>query len=260
MWNRKPALFEYRELLYFFILRDIKAKYKQTILGVAWAFIQPVIFITIFTVVFSYFARLPSDGIPYALFSYCALLPWQFFSNVLIRGTSSLLIHQGLVQKVYFPREIIVLSVIASATIDFVLGGFVFAGLLWFYGVSVTSQWIFIAPVFCIQLCFSIGLVLLLSPINVFYRDVGLLLPFVIQVWMYATPIIYPLSVVPERFRVLYSFNPMVGIIEAYRQLIIHGKAPEPVSLLLSFCLGVAILGVGIYYFKSREDRLADVL
>src|SRR5262245_6024904 len=139
-------LFQFRELLYFFVLREIKAKYKQAVLGVAWAFLQPLALIGVFTVVFSYFARMPSDGAPYAVFSYCALLPWQFFAGVLSRGTSTLLAHHGLVQKVYFPREILLFSVVASAIVDFWIGGIIFWGLLWFYGISLTIKSLYILP------------------------------------------------------------------------------------------------------------------
>jgi lipopolysaccharide transport system permease protein len=253
-------LLQFRELLYFFVLREIKAKYKQAILGVAWAFLQPLALLGVFTVVFSYFARLPSDGVPYAIFSYCAILPWQFFATVLSRGTSSLLSHQALVQKVYFPREIIPLAVIAAAVVDFTIGGIVFWGLLWFYGIPWTLTSLLIVPVFAIQLTFSIGIVLVLAPLNIFYRDVGLLLPLMVQIWMYATPIIYPLSLVPGQFRPLYMLNPMVGIVEAYRRLLLHGALPDAFSLIVATCVSLGTLTFGLFYFKKVEFKLADVL
>jgi len=251
---------QYRELLYFFVLREIKAKYKQAVLGVAWAFLQPLVLIAVFTVVFSYFARLPSDGAPYALFSYCALLPWQFFATVLTRGTGSLVSHQGLVQKVYFPREIIVFAVVASAIVDFTIGGIILWGLLWYYGIPLAIHSFLILPVFAIQACFVVGIILILSPLNVFFRDIGLLIPLIIQVWMYATPIIYPMSLVPERFRPFYALNPMAGIIEAYRKILLHGTTPELVSLSIAAAVSCVILVAGLTYFKRVEFKLADVL
>jgi lipopolysaccharide transport system permease protein len=215
---------------------------------------------TVFTVVFSLFARLPSDGVPYALFSYCAILPWQFFSGVLGRGVGSLLGNQALVKKVYFPREIILFSVVASATVDFAIGAAIFFGLLWFYPVSLSMLTLLLVPVFAIQVVFVIGLILILSPINVFYRDVGLAIPLLLQIWMFATPIIYPVSMVPERLRVLYSVNPMVGVIDAYRQLILHGKLPDATSLIIASVIACITFVAGLLYFKRVEFKLADVI
>ena len=253
-------LLRYRELLYFFVLREVKARYKQAALGVAWAFLQPLVLIGVFTVVFSQFARLPSDGAPYAVFSYCALLPWQFFAGVLSRGTGILLSHQGLVQKVYFPREIILFAVVTSAIVDFIIGGFIFAALLWYYGIPWTFLSLLVLPVFAIQLCLVVGIILILSPLNVFYRDIGLVLPLVVQVWMYATPIIYPMSLVPERLKPFYALNPMAGIIEAYRNLLLHGAAPEFTSLSIAAVVSCVVMVVGLRYFKRVEFKLADVL
>jgi len=254
------TLLRYRELLYFLILREVKSKYKQTVLGVAWAVLQPLSLMIVFTVVFSLFARLPSDGVPYALFSYCALLPWQFFAGVLGRGVGSLLSNQVLVQKVYFPREIIPFAVVASAVVDFLVGATLFLALLWFYHVQWTVLTLLVIPVFLIQLFFLVGLVLILSPLNVFYRDIGFVIPMVVQVWMFATPIIYPLSLVPERLRPYYLLNPMAGVIDAYRKLLLHGTAPEPTSLIIAAVVSCLTLTAGLLYFKRVEFRLADVM
>ena len=253
-------LLQYRELLYFFVLREVKARYKQAVLGFAWAFLQPLMLIGVFTVVFSHFAKLPSDGAPYAVFSYCALLPWQFFAGVLNRGTGSLLSHHGLVQKVYFPREILLFAVVASAVVDFAIGGIIFGVLLWYYGIPWTLQSLFILPVFAIQVILVVGIILVLSPLNVFFRDIGLVLPLVIQVWMYATPIIYPMSLVPERFRSYYALNPMAGIIDAYRRILLHQMAPDFTSLLVAAALSCVTFVAGLIYFKRVEFKLADVL
>ncbi len=254
------TLLQYREVLYFLALREIKAKYKQAALGVTWAILQPLCLMTVFTVVFSLFARLPSDGVTYALFSYCALLPWQFFAGVLGRGVGSLLSNQALVQKVYFPREIIPLAIIAAAAVDFAIGGIIFGGLLWFYGIHWTIQSLVVLPVFIVQLCFIVGVVLILSPLNVFYRDIVLVIPLLTQIWMFATPIIYPLSVVPERLRPFYLLNPMASIIDAYRKLLLHGSMPDIPSLSIAAVVSCVTLVAGLIYFKRVEFRLADVI
>lgn len=253
-------LIQYRELLYFLVMREVKAKYKQTALGVAWAILQPLSLMLTFTVVFSFFARLPSDGAPYALFSYCALLPWQFFAGVMGRGVGSLLSNQVLVQKVYFPREIILIAVVLSALVDFLISASLFVVLLWFFGIPWTLHSFLIIPVFLIQISFVLGIVLILSPMNVFYRDIGLVIPLVVQLWMYATPIIYPLSVVPERLRPYYLLNPMAGIVDAYRKLLLHGTAPDYSALTFAAVVSCVTLIGGLIYFKRVEFRLADVL
>ena len=260
MFNYIRNLLRYRELLYFLTLREIKAKYKQTVLGVSWAILQPLSLMTVFTVVFSFFASLPSDGVPYVLFSYCALLPWQFFAGVLGRGVGSLLGNQVLVNKVYFPREIIPFAVVFSATVDFAIGGIIFFGLLWYYGVHLTILSLLVVPMFFLQVFFVVGLVLILSPLNVFYRDIGLAIPLLVQIWMFATPIVYPLSLVPERFRPFYALNPMAGIIDGFRKIILHGMPPDLLSLTVAVVISLATLTVGLLYFKSVEFKLADVL
>ena len=254
------TLYRYRELLYFLILREIKAKYKQTVLGVTWSILQPLAMMLVFTIVFSLFARLPSDGVPYALFSYCALLPWQFFAGVLGRGAGSLLSNQVLVQKVYFPREIILFAVIASAIVDFAIGASLFLGLLWLYKIPAGWHFFLMIPVFLIQVFFIAGLILILSPLNVFYRDITLVIPLLIQIWMFATPIIYPLSLVPERLRPYYALNPMAGVIDSYRKILLHNDTPDP--MMLSFAAGIAVLTLigGLIYFKKVEFQLADVM
>ncbi len=254
------SLFRYRELLYFLVLREIKAKYKQTALGVSWAVLQPLSLMLVFTVVFSLFARLPSDGLPYALFSYSALLPWTFFAGVLSRGTGSLVANQVLLTKIYFPREIIPLAVVASAVVDLVIGAVLFAGLIFFFGTPWTLYAWLALPVFLIHLCFVVGLVLILSALNVFYRDIGHVIPLVIQIWMFATPIIYPLSLVPERLRGFYLLNPMAGIIDSYRKSLLHGTAPDVAALSAGALMACAVLLIGVVYFKRVEFRIADVV
>jgi lipopolysaccharide transport system permease protein len=254
------TMLRYRDLLYFLLAREIKAKYKQTALGLSWAVLQPLALMTVFTVVFSLFARLPSDGVPYALFSYCALLPWTFFTGVLSRGTGSLLSNQVLVKKVYFPREIILLAVAGSAVIDFAIGATLFLGLLWIYGVPWTFYSFLVLPVFLVQFIFVLGLVLILSPLNVFYRDIGHIIPLLTQLWMFSTPIIYPLSMVPANLRPYYALNPMAGIIDSYRKILLHGTAPDFFALGIATAMAFAILTAGLTYFKRVEFKLADVI
>ncbi len=253
-------LMQYRELLYFLFIREIKSKYKQTVLGVAWSLLQPLSLMIVFTVVFSMFARLPSDGVPYALFSYCALVPWQFFAGVLGRGTGSLLSNQVLVQKVYFPRELIPLAVVGSAVVDFAIGVSLFIVLLWYYGISWSFVTLLVFPVFLIECLFVIGLIFLLAPMNVFYRDIGFIIPVAVQLLMFATPIIYPLSIVPAHIRPYYILNPLAGIIEAYRRILLHNSIPDLPSLIVAAIVSVVVFSLGLLYFKRVEFRLADVL
>jgi lipopolysaccharide transport system permease protein len=260
MFRYFHTLLEYRELLYFLVLREIKAKYKQTLLGVAWAVLQPLALMTVFTVVFSFFARIPSDGLPYAVFCYSALLPWQFFAGVLGRGTASLVSNQVLVKKVYFPREIIPLAVVLSAVVDLCIGGALFAGLLWFYKIPVSVMSLLIVPLFAIQLCFVVGLILILSPLNLFYRDIGLAIPLLVQIWMFATPIIYPLSLVPERLRPFYALNPMAGIVDGFRKILLQGTSPDAASVVIAAAVSCLTLIGGLMYFKRVEFKLADVI
>jgi lipopolysaccharide transport system permease protein len=254
------TLLSHRDLLYFLALREIKAKYKQTVLGVSWAVLQPLATVTVFTVVFSLFARLPSDGIPYPVFSYCALLPWNFFAGILGRGAGMLLGNTVLIKKVYFPREIIILAVMLAALVDFLIGALLLAALLWYFHVSVTLYALYALPLFVLQFCFLLGLVLVLSPLNCFYRDVVHVMPLLLQVWMFLTPIIYPLSVVPERFRPLYSLNPMAGIIDNYRKVLVQGVPPDFGSVAIGFLAAAVVLAGGFIYFKRVEFRLADVM
>jgi len=254
------TLLRYRELLYFLFVREVKSKYKQTVLGVSWALLQPLTLMLVFTIVFSLFVRLPSDGVPYALFSYCALVPWQFFSGVLSRGVGSLVSNQVLVQKVYFPRELIPLSIVGAAVVDFAVGGALFIGLLWYYSISLSAVTLLVMPLFLVQCVFVVGLILLLAPMNVFYRDIGFIIPVGIQILMFVTPIIYPLSIVPEHFRPLYILNPLAGIIDGYRRVLLHNAMPDWSSLAAAIMMSAVIFSLGLLYFKRVEFRLADVL
>jgi homopolymeric O-antigen transport system permease protein len=249
----------YHELIVNFTLREIKAKYKQAFLGVTWAIIQPVVLLAMMTLVFSYFARIPSDGIPYPLFLFAALLPWQFFGGALNRGTGSLVNQAALITKIYFPRESLVLASLAAALVDFGITASVFVALLVYYHVAPAAMWLWAVPVFAIQLTLTLGMMLFLAPLNAMYRDVGQAIPLAIQIWMYATPIMYPASLVPASVRGYYFLNPMAVIVEAYRSAILRNAMPDLVSLTYVLVVAVIVLVCGYRLFKHLEKRIADV-
>jgi len=250
---------EYRELIANFTLREIKAKYKQAFLGVSWALIQPIVLMAMLTVVFSYFARIPSDGVPYPLFLFTALLPWQYFSSALNRGTGSLVNQAALITKIYFPRESLVLASLAAALVDFAITAIVFVAMLVYYQMAPTLTWLWVVPVFLIQTVLSLGLMLYLAPLNAMYRDVGQAIPLAIQVWMYATPIMYPASLVPDNIRPYYFLNPMAVIIESYRSAMLRNQMPNLPLLALAAAFAIVLLASGYLVFKRLESRIADV-
>ena len=250
---------DYRELIVNFTLREIKAKYKQAFFGITWALIQPLVLMAMLTLVFSYLARIPSEGFPYSLFLFTALLPWQFFSGALSRGTYSLVNQAALITKIYFPRESLVLASFAAALVDFAITAVVFVALLGYYRVAPTLQWLWVMPIFAIQSVLALGLMLFLAPLNAMYRDVGQAIPLAIQVWMYATPIMYPASLVPPNVRPLYFLNPMAGIIEGYRSAILRSETPDLTTLMVSAAFAAVSLISGYYVFKRLERRIADV-
>ena len=250
---------DYRELVINFSLREIKAKYKQALLGVSWAIIQPVVLMAMMTAVFSYFARIPSDGLPYPLFLFTALLPWQFFSGTLARGTGALANQSALITKIYFPREALVLASLSAACVDFAIATLVFIALLVYYGLTPTATWLWVVPTLAIQIALSLGLMLFLAPLNAVYRDVGQAVPLLTQVWMYASPIMYPASLVPANIRPYYLLNPMAAIIESYRSAMLRNQMPELLSLGWAALLAAVLLVSGYAYFKHVEKSVADV-
>ena len=250
---------DYRELIINFALREIKAKYKQAFLGITWAIIQPIVLLGMMTVVFSYFARIPSEGLPYPLFLFTALLPWNLFSGALSRGTSALTNQSALITKIYFPRESLVLASLAAASVDFAIAAIVFVALLGYYGVAPTLTWLWVIPTFAVQLTLTLGLMLFLAPLNTIYRDVGQAIPLFIQVWMYATPIMYPASLVPASVRPYYLLNPMAAIIESYRSAMLRNETPDLPFLAFAALLALLSLVGGYYLFKRLERGIADV-
>lgn len=253
-------LWEYRELLFFLTWRDIKVRYKQTVLGAAWAIIQPFSVMVIFSVIFGHLIKVPSDGIPYPIFSYCALLPWQFFAYSLGQSGNSVVASQSLITKVYFPRLVIPISTVLAALVDFAIAFIMLVGMILYYGI-LPSVAIVTLPLFLLLLiATSLACGLWLSALNVQYRDVRYTIPFLTQFWLYATPVAYPSSVVPGNWRVLYGLNPMVGVVEGFRWALL-GKSEGPGPLLVVSSAVVLILLVsGLYYFRRMEDTFADVV
>ena len=253
-------LWTYRELLYFLIWRDVKVRYKQTVIGIGWAILQPLLTMVVFTMIFGHFAKIPSDGLPYPVFAFTALLPWNLFAGALNRCTLSLVGSANLITKVYFPRLIVPVSAIISGIIDFAIAFVFLLGLmLWFH---IVPTWGAIAlPIFLLlTLITALAVGLWLSALDVRYRDVGHAIPFLIQIWMFLSPVAYPLSVVPEKWRLLYSLNPMVGVIEGFRWALLGRESPDFKVIAVSTAVVVALLLSGLVYFKRIERTFADVV
>jgi lipopolysaccharide transport system permease protein len=253
-------LWAYRELLYFLILRDLKIRYKQTAIGVAWALLQPVVTVAIFSIVFGHFAKFPSGGVPYPVFAFAAVLLWSYFAEAVRRASTGLVSDSDLVRKVYFPRLIVPLSMVTSPLMDFAFGFAVLLALLLFYGIPLTPN-IALVPLFLlVALSLALSVALWLGPLSVRFRDVMHALPVLIQVWMYASPVAYPISIVPERWRWLYSLNPMVGVIEGFRWAVLRESHPDFRAIGTSCVLIAAALAGGLIYFKKMERSFADVI
>ncbi len=254
------ALWRYRELAVSLLLREIKARYKQTVVGIAWAALQPLALMLMFTVVFTQFARVPTEGLPYPIFALSALVPWTFLAGAVSRGTTSLVSNQSLITKVYFPRHILPLSTAAAGLVDFVIGCMFLGLLLGYYGIPLTTCALMLVPIFGVQLILLAGLVLLLAPVNVFFRDIGHLVPLALQLWMFASPILYPLSAVPDRWRVFYLLNPLAGIVDSYRKVLLHGVAPDVLPLYLASLVSFVVFLLGWLVLQRLEPHLADVI
>jgi lipopolysaccharide transport system permease protein len=255
-----PSLWRYRELLYFLVLRELKVRYKQAILGAAWAVIQPVFAATIFTIVFGMFAHLPSDGLPYVLFAFAGVIPWTYFAEALRRSSTGLVEDSELIRKIYFPRLVLPVAAVIAPLADFLISLAVLVVLMIWYRVSPTPHLLLLPPFIAMNVGLALAFGLWLGPLNVRYRDVKHILPFLIQVWMYASPVVYPLSMVPERWRLLYSLNPMVGIIEGFRWTLLGTTAPDATAMALTTALTVVLLVSGVMFFKRAERSFADVI
>jgi lipopolysaccharide transport system permease protein len=254
------GIWEFKELLYFLIWRNVKVRYKQTIIGSAWAIIQPLTTMIIFTLIFGHFAKIPSDGLPYSIFAYTALLPWNYFSQAFTRSSDSLISNTNLVRKVYFPRLIILMAEVTSPLVDFLISFLALLAMMAWFGIA--PGWSVLAlPLFLLlALMTALAMGLWLSALNARYRDVGHTVPFLIQIWMYASPVAYPVSLIPERWRLLYSLNPMVGVIEGFRWTLLGKEAPAFGVIAVGVALIVALLVGGIIFFKRMEHTFADVI
>jgi lipopolysaccharide transport system permease protein len=254
------ALWEFRELLYFLVWRNVKVRYKQTIIGSAWAIIQPLTTMIIFTLIFGHFAKIPSDGLPYSIFAYTALLPWNYFSQAVSRSSDSLVSNTNLVRKVYFPRLIILMAEVTSPLVDFLISFLALLVMMAWFGIA-PGRGVLALPLFLLlALTTALAMGLWLSALNTRYRDVGHTVPFLIQIWMYASPVAYPVSLIPERWRLLYSLNPMVGVIEGFRWTLLGKEAPAFGVIAVSAAVVVALLLGGIIFFKRMEHTFADVI
>jgi lipopolysaccharide transport system permease protein len=254
------AVWEFRELLYFLVWRNVKVRYKQTLIGSAWAIIQPLMAMLIFTVIFGRFAKIPSDGLPYSIFAYTALLPWTYFSQAVTGSAASLIGNTNLVRKVYFPRLIIPLAEVAAPLIDFFISFLALLVMMAWFGIA--PRWSVLAlPLFLLlAMMTALAVGLWLSALNARYRDVGHAVPFLIQIWLYASPVVYPVSLIPEHWRLLYSLNPMVGVIEGFRWTLLGREVPAFGIIAVGAAVVVALLLGGIIFFKRMEHTFADVI
>jgi lipopolysaccharide transport system permease protein len=253
-------LWEYRELLYFLVWRDVKVRYKQTVLGAAWAIIQPFFTMVVFSLFFGKLAKMPSDGIPYPLFSFAALVPWAFFANGLSQASNSLVGSAHLITKVYFPRLVVPISSVISGIVDFALAFIVLLGMTLYYGMIPTLNIIWLPFLLLLAFVTALGVGMWFSALNVQFRDVRYILPFMTQFWMFATPIVYPSSLLPEPWRTVYGLNPMVGVVEGFRWALLGTQtAPGPIVIVSSLASIVILIG-GAFYFKRMEKTFADLV
>lgn len=253
-------LWQYRELLYFLTWRDIKVRYKQTALGAAWAVIQPVFMMLVFSLFFGRLAKIPSDGIPYPVFTFCALLPWQLFAHALTESSNSLVGNQNLITKVYFPRLVVPISAVLGGLMDFAIAFVILLGMMLYYGIVPGWQVLALPGFVLLAILTALGVGLWLSALNVQYRDVRYTINFLVQFWLFATPVAYPSSIVPEKWRALYGLNPMAGVVEGFRWALLGKSTPPGAMLWVSVAAVVIILTGGLYYFRRMEQEFADLI
>jgi lipopolysaccharide transport system permease protein len=253
-------LAQHAHLILSFARRDIRAKYKQTLFGVAWAVIQPLSLMVVFTFVFSMFAHVESDGIPYPIFAYSALVFWTFFSLCVSQGTVAMTANANLVRKIYFPRETLLLAVMISAFMDLLIAAVLLVGMFFYYRIGLSWAFLWVIPLLLLQAIFTLAIIFLSSSLHVNFRDIGHGLPLLLQLWMFATPVAYPLASVPAWLLPTYMLNPMAGIIDGYRRVLLHGAHPD--LKYLAFAFPIAMVGVSLAYlvFKRAERTFADVI
>lgn len=253
-------LWEYRDLLYFLTWREIKVRYKQTAMGAAWAILQPLFTMLVFSLFFGRLAKMPSDGIPYPIFAFTALVPWMFFSNGLSQASNSLVNSSHLITKIYFPRLIIPISSVASGLVDFLLAFVVLIGMMAFYRVPPTANIVWLPAFLLLALVTALGTGLWLSALNVEYRDIRYTIPFLVQFWLFATPIAYPSSLLHEPWRTIYGLNPMVGVVEGFRWALLGSQTQPGPIVAVSSTVALLVLLSGAHYFRRMEKTFADVV
>jgi lipopolysaccharide transport system permease protein len=257
---RLGEVWAYRELLYFLTWRDVKVRYKQTAIGAAWAVLQPLLAMVVFSIVFGVLMRVPSDGLPYPVFAYVALLPWTFFSTALTRASASLVNDAALITKVYFPRLLLPVSAVLAMTLDFSIAFVLLLAMMAWYGI-VPGMALLTLPLF-LMLAFltALGCGLWLAALNVRYRDIAHVTPFLIQIWFFLTPVAYPASIVPERWRALYGLNPMTGVVEGFRWALLDAPAPPEATMAISTAVVALLFVGGLFFFRRMEHAFADVV
>lgn len=253
-------LWQYRELLYFLAWRDIKVRYKQTVLGAAWAIIQPFLTMVVFSLFFGKLAMMPSDGVPYPIFAYAALVPWTFFANGLSQAANSLVGSANLIKKVYFPRLIIPISCVLSGIVDFVLAFLVLLGMMLYYGIAPRANIIWLPLLLVLALATALGAGFWLSAMNVQFRDVRYTIPFLTQFWLFATPIAYPSSLLSDPWRIVYGLNPMVGVVEGFRWALLGTETAPGAAILTSSLAAAFLIVTGAFYFRRMEKTFADIV
>ena len=260
MYTHLKELYRYRDLLLSLVIRDIKVRYRQTLLGVAWAVLQPLAFMVIFTLIFSQFGKVSSDGMPYPIFSYTGLVPWIFFATGLGLAVNSIAANMGLVKKIYFPREVFPLGAVIGCLVDFLIASSLVAGMVVFYHRPVNLTVLWLPWLVGIEVALLIGFSLAISAMNVFYRDVKYIVPLLTQLGMFVTPVIYSTSMVPAHLRPWYMLNPMAVVIDGIRRIVLHGQSPELGPLALSTVSVSVCLVLAYRYFKRVEVKFADLI
>lgn len=253
-------VWHHRELLYFLVWRDVKVRYKQTAIGIMWVILQPLLTMAIFTVIFGHFVRIPSDDVPYPLFAYVGLLPWTYFSSAISRSGASLVAEADVIRKVYFPRLIIPISALLGTLVDLAIGLLILMPMIFWYGLAPTWAVLTLPFFTLLAMLAALAIGLWLSALNVRYRDVGHAIPFLTQCWMYASPVVYPISLVPAKLRFLYDLNPMAGVLAGFRWALLTTGRPEIGPIMASAAIVIVLLGGGLVFFKYMERSFVDVI
>jgi len=256
-------LIQYRDLIVTLSVHRLRVRYKQSLLGVSWALLQPLSLMVIYTLIFSRVAKMPSDNLPYTVFAFAGLLPWIYFQSVLVNATNALVSHSNLITKVYFPREILPLTYVIAALFDFLIASTILIAMMLYYRVPLTSNVFYAFPVIIVLTLFACSMAFLLSATQVWFRDIGVAVPLLLQIWLFATPVVYPLSAIsalPRKLQSIYILNPMVGIIEDFRRVVVRGMPPDFYLFNISALVAIAMLPVAYIYFKRAVATAADII